>query len=318
MTSAPLTIATTFEPGLVARLRAHPTAPEVWSFPIGRKTWLVPPSADVLFTYARDFVGFPVEPPPGWPFSLRWIQIATTGVDAFPDWLFVGPPVTCGRHIASENIAEFVLALLLQDEKRLDSLRITSRAGWHKPPIGTLSGRTVGLLGGGAIGQAVARRLTGFGTRIVGLRNRPPSSDAGEIIEWQPSLEALMRQSDHLIVALPQTSLTQNILNRRSLAWAKPGLHLVNVSRGGLIDNNALLEALDAGFVRRASLDVTMPEPLPEGHPFYTHSKVFLTPHQSWYSDDYEDRIWAKVSDNLQRFVDGRELRDVVIPERGY
>ncbi|MBB6255321.1 NAD(P)-dependent oxidoreductase [Nitrospirillum iridis] len=312
-----LTIATTFEPGLVERLRAHPAKPEVWTFPAGHPPWEVPPFADALFTYARDFVGYPAEKPAGWPFALRWIQVATAGVDAFPGWLFAGPPVTCGRHIASENIAEFVLALLLQDEKGLDRIRITSRAAWRQPPIGTLEGKTVGLLGVGAIGQAVARRLAGFGVRLIGLRRQSPASSDG-LVEWQPSLEALMRQSDHLIVALPLTPLTRNIINRHSLAWAKPGLHLVNVSRGGLVDQDDLLSALDAGVVRAASLDVTVPEPLPDGHPFYTHPAVRLTPHLSWYSTDYEDRIWAKVSDNLQRFLEGRDLLDVVSPDRGY
>ena len=153
--------------------------------------------------------------------------------------------------------------------------------------------------------------------RIAVLRRtgteRPP-----EDVEWVPDPGALAALSDHLVLALPLTPATRGIVDAAVLARSKPGLHLVNVARGALVDQEALLAALDRGRVGFASLDVTEPEPLPEGHPFYTHAQVRLTPHMSWSGGDTQARLIRKILENLDAFVDGRPLHDIVDPILGY
>jgi phosphoglycerate dehydrogenase-like enzyme len=127
-----------------------------------------------------------------------------------------------------------------------------------------------------------------------------------------------MARSDHLVIAAPLTQETRGIFDAAVFASAKPGLHLINVARGEIIDQAALLAALDSGHVAATTLDVTAPEPLPAGHPFYAHPKVRLTPHSGWTSDENADRLTEKLLGNLDRFLAGKPLLDVVNIERGY
>ena len=127
-----------------------------------------------------------------------------------------------------------------------------------------------------------------------------------------------MAASDHLVLALPLTEETRGVVNAEMLATAKPGLHLINVARGPLIDQEALVAALDAGTIAAATLDVATPEPLPAGHPFYSHPAIRLTPHVSGMSEDNEDRLTARLLDNLDRFLEGKPVPGIVDPVRRY
>jgi phosphoglycerate dehydrogenase-like enzyme len=131
-----------------------------------------------------------------------------------------------------------------------------------------------------------------------------------------PSLEALLSTSDHVVLAAPATPDTRHLIDGQALAHAKPGLHLVNVARGSLVDQDALLSALDQGRLGRASLDVTEPEPLPTGHPLYTHPKAFLSPHTSAISPLQQQELAARFAENLARYERGEALIDEIGPER--
>jgi phosphoglycerate dehydrogenase-like enzyme len=120
------------------------------------------------------------------------------------------------------------------------------------------------------------------------------------------------------VLCAPSTPETDRVIDAGVLAAAKPGLHIVNVARGCLLDHEALLRALDQGLVGKATLDVTEPEPLPAGHPFYSHPRVRLTPHMAWYSATHHHRLTEKLLENLGRFSRGEELVDVVDPAKGY
>ncbi|MES2942240.1 MAG: NAD(P)-dependent oxidoreductase [Pseudomonadota bacterium] len=155
--------------------------------------------------------------------------------------------------------------------------------------------------------------------KVVALRRSATGSDVGiGGTEFVASLPELLAQSDHAVLALPLTAHTRHIINTQSLAHAKPGLHLVNIARGALIDQPALLQALDEGRLSRATLDVTYPEPLPDGHPLYHHPRVRLTPHISWSADGTAVVTARKFVDKLARFVAGQELDDQVDFFRGY
>src|SRR5262249_28516543 len=153
----------------------------------------------------------------------------------------------------------------------------------NQADLGTLEGKTLGIVGLGAIGTAVARLAEPFGMRIVGLR-RTAAPAPRPSIEVMTSLTALLNGADHVVISAPATPATRHLIDADALASMKPGTHLVNVARGSLVDQDALVAALDAGRLGRATLDVVEPEPLPPGHPLYTHERVRLTPHVSWSS----------------------------------
>ncbi|MBB2205828.1 NAD(P)-dependent oxidoreductase [Gluconacetobacter takamatsuzukensis] len=283
--------------------------------------------ADILVTGPfAAWKNAPADPPPGWGRGPRWVQIVSAGVDAFPDWLLRDRVVTCGRGNAAVPIAEYVLAALLLHEKRFDALRPASAAEWRAQAgplqrgvtLGSLEGRTVGLAGYGAIGHAVAARARAFGMRVLAWRSRPWTAEETALVEPAASLGELAARADHLVLALPLTARTRNIVDGPLLAGAKPGLHLVNVARGGLVDEAALLAALDAGRIGAATLDVTSQEPLPDGHPFYRHPRVRLTPHVSWSGPEVAAAGTRRIEENIARFLAGEPLLDVVDPVRGY
>jgi len=250
--------------------------------------------------------------------GVRWIHTIGTGVDRFPLGAVGDRILTCSRGASAIPIAEWTLAMLLAFEKRLPESWIASPPErWNQAELGGLHGRTLGLVGLGGIGAAVATRARAFGMRVVGLRRSPgPSPIAG--VEIAPGLESLLAGSDHVVIAASATPETHHLIGREALARMKPGVHLVNVSRGSLVDQDALREALDGGQVARASLDVCDPEPLPEGHWLYSHPRVRLSPHISWSAPGALERLFATFAENLRRWRLGLPLEGRVDVERGY
>jgi phosphoglycerate dehydrogenase-like enzyme len=294
-----------------AALVEHWSRPLIIDHPADRAAWEVAPEADVLLT--RPLAGWnkaPGEKPVGWPFGLRWIQTASTGVDFFPAWLLDGPVVTVGRGISADPIAEYVLAAILGFEKRIHAIRPRSRAEWKIAPLGSLSGKTIGIAGFGAIGRAVAERVKPFGVDIKVLRRSAWPYVLPGILPVD-SIEQLVEVSDHLVLALPATTKTTRLINAEVLARAKTSLHLINVARGKIIDQRALLHALDEGRIAGATLDVTDPEPPLDGDPIYDHPKVVLTPHVSWAGGEDVKRLADKTLVNLDAYAHGVALADV-------
>ncbi len=250
--------------------------------------------------------------------GVRWVHAYGTGVDAFPFEALGDRPLTCSRGASAIPIAEWVLAMMLAAEKNLPDAWVREPPErWNIQPLGTLHGRTLGLVGIGGIGQAVATRALCFGMRVVALRRTGrPSPVPG--VEITRSLPELLACSDHLVIAAPATAKTSHLLDREALALVKPGVHLVNVARGELVDQEALREALDDGRVSRASLDVVTPEPLPAGHWLYRHEKVRLSPHTSWAAPGALDVLLDPFIENLRRYRAGEALLHRVDVEEGY
>ncbi|MCU1717080.1 D-isomer specific 2-hydroxyacid dehydrogenase family protein [Pseudomonas sp. 5P_3.1_Bac2] len=274
--------------------------------------------ADVLILRPINVRGRRVDqPPPGWPWSVRWVQLLSSGIDFYPDWLFNGPPVTTARGVSAHLIAEFALAAILAAAKKLPDLWVKDER-WQFSQLQPVRGRTLGILGFGSIGQALAQKASALDMRVLVL-NRSGSSQPGQThVQVATSLEQLFAESDHLVLAVPLTAQTRGLINRQVLANAKPGLHLINIARGGLLDQQALLEALEAGWVGRATLDVTEPEPLPAGHPLYQHPQVFISPHTCALSSEGPAEFISSFSENFQRFSDGLPLHNLVDFQRGY
>ena len=216
--------------------------------------------------------------------GIRWVHVLGAGIDGFPLNAVGDRILTCSRGAAAPAIAEFVLATMLAFEKRLPEVWVTEPPDrWNSASLGGLQGRTVGIVGLGSIGTEVARRALAFDMDVVAVRRRDlPAPLAG--ITLTGDLGVLLTASDHVVIAAPATARTEHLIDAPALARMRPGAHLVNVARGSLVDQDALLVALDEGRLARATLDVVDPEPLPTGHRLYGHDRVRLSPHVSWSS----------------------------------
>lgn len=249
--------------------------------------------------------------------EIRWVHVLSTGVDGFPFDLMEGRVLTCSRGASSVAISEFVLAAMLAFEKDLPEQWISDPEHWHDAHLGQLLGKKLGLIGIGAIGVAVATRALAFGMDVVAYRRTSaPSPLPGVTIEV--SLETLLASVDHVVVAAPATPATNHLLNAKSFAALKPGSHMINISRGALIDQDELLLALDEGRLSMATLDVTDPEPLPAGHPLYMHPRVRISPHVSWSSPETMRRSVELLKENVSSYLKGEELNGVVDLATGY
>lgn len=310
-----LVIASQFGPDVNARL-AERTGARVHDVPPGPLLDL--PRADVLFALpAPKGQTLKEAPRPANWDAVRWVQLASAGIDYYPDWLFDGPVVTTARGTASVAIAEYVLAAILSDAKRIPEIWLDDASDWRRIQLGVVQATTLGLYGFGSIGREVARRALALGMRVLAVRRSgAPFEVAG--VEAVDGIEALLARADHVVLAAPATPATRHAINAATLAHARPGLHLINIARGSLVDHDALGEALDAGRVRLATLDVTEPEPLPAGHPFYRDPRVRLSPHISPSSDRIVPALIDKFLHNLDAFRSGRPLADVVDAARGY
>lgn len=314
-----LVVASQLEPDFNAGLAALPFAPTVVPAPAG-EPWQAAAQADVLvvrpspeWRALRDKA-----PPPAWPGKLRWVCSASAGIDFYPSWLLDAPLVTCGRGTASEEIADYVIAAIYLRAKDLAGAAIRSAADWRFVPLGRFAGSTVGVVGLGAIGQAVAQRAVALGARVVAVRRGSAGAVTPDGVELLDSVAAVVGQADHIVVSVPATPQTRHLFDRALLEKVKPGAHLINVARGSIVDQDALIAALGAGRLAFATLDVTDPEPLPDGHPLYLHPQVRLTPHISSNYQAVRHRLLEKLSRDLTRFAQGEQPSDVVDPERGY
>lgn len=276
----------------------------------------LPAQATVFFAAPAREIPLPA---PGtrapWTANVQWIQLLTAGADGYPSFYFEVPRVTSSRGPSARPVAEFALAAVFAHAKRIPQVWIHNPVDWKPQTLGILEGSTLGIVGYGAIGQLMATLGQAMGMRVIVARRQP--ADPGSGIEVMP-VGDVMARSDHVVIAAALTPQTRHMIGRDALRTCKRGLHLVNVARGPLIDDEALLEALDDGRIARATLDVTEPEPLPAGHRFYSHPSVRLSPHMSAYDPAVFQRLTDAFSQNLERFVRGEPLHNVVDPGRGY
>jgi phosphoglycerate dehydrogenase-like enzyme len=240
--------------------------------------------------------------------------VTVTGVDEFPLDELRGTVLTNNRGGAAAPISEWVLAMMLAFEKDLPRSWIDEPTEqWYVAPLGTLQGRRLALLGLGSIGEAVARKALAFEMSVVAMRrsDRPSPVDGAELVD---SLEQLVHDADHLVIAAPLTDSTRHLIDEHAFSLMTPGVHLVNVSRGGIVDQDALHRALDGDIVACASLDAVDPEPPPNGDWLYSHPKVRLSPHISNNSPLAFDLMMAIFWSEVRRRLDRQPLHNIVDP----
>ena len=274
------------------------------------------PSGEVLLTSPQGVDGLAEILSRG----VRWVHVVGTGVDRFPMELLDDQILTCSRGASSVPISEWVVAHILAEAKRLPEAWITEKPKrWFFPqnPAATLVGQKLAIVGLGAIAAETAKRAMAFGMEVKALRRTDkPAPLPG--IQVATSPEELVAEADCLLVACALTEATREIVDEKTLAACKPGLHLLNAARGEIIKESALRQALDNGIVERASLDTATDEPLPEGHWMFSHPKVRLTPHISWSEPGALERLLEDFHRNLTRWQNGTPLEGTVDLQAGY
>jgi phosphoglycerate dehydrogenase-like enzyme len=249
--------------------------------------------------------------------EIQWVHVLQTGVDGFAFDVIEHKILTCSRGASSVAISEFVLAAMLAFEKRIPEIWITGPGGWTDIELGQLAGRTLGLVGIGAIGTATATRALAFGMQVRAYRRTKAVSPISDVVVVA-DLGDLLGAADHLVIAAPATNETRHLFDSAAFASMKPGAHLVNVSRGSIVSQQALLDALDSGKVASATLDVTDPEPLTEGHPLYSHPRVRISPHVSWSAPATLRRSMELFEENFRRYAAHQPLESIVDTLAGY
>lgn len=254
--------------------------------------------------------------------NLRWVHYSPTGVEHLPLGLFRERNVvlTNGAGLYAQPIAEHVVMCMLAARLNLlGVLRAQAAATWM-PDVESdqeLSGSVALILGYGQLGRAVAARLIALGVTVLAARRSGELDRSCGVVPanaWRDRLP----DADFLVLTLPSTRETHTIIGAAELAAMKPGAWLVNVARGNLVDEPALLDALSAGRLGGAVLDAFVQEPLPAEHPLWQLENVIISPHSSWRSSRLDERQVELFGDNLERFLDGRSLRNVVDLEAGY
>ncbi|KRV48670.1 hypothetical protein AQ490_24365 [Wenjunlia vitaminophila] len=262
--------------------------------------------------------------PPEWVRSserLRWLQLASVGVDAYLplDWGTLGRRLTVTnlRGVFADPVAETCLAGVLAHLRGIDTLvRCRTTHTWDKlrlrPRLRLLTGTVVLVLGTGTISQRLCALLEPFGCTVERY-----GRTSGEIRTTQ-ELEARLPSADVVVALLPDTPGTRGLLDARRLGLLKPGALFVNAGRGSVVDEEALVAALDSGRLGGAVLDVTQQEPLPDGHPLWDCPNTILTQHTAGGSDQEAARVLDIFTDNWRRYVGGEPLGGVVDWSLGY
>ena len=261
-----------------------------------------------------------------WPRATRavWIHSMAAGLDhlLFPELVESPAALTNGRGVFSQSLAEFAIGAVLffaKDFRRM--LRSQARGAWEPFDVEVVGGRTLGIVGYGDIGRAVARRARSLDMRVLALRREPARSAGDPLLDQVFAPEArfdLLARSDYVVVSAPLTDETRGLLGRPEIAALKPSAVVVNVGRGPVIFEPALVEALERGRIRGAALDVFETEPLPPGHPFYRLENVLLSPHCADHTGDWLDQAVDFFIESFERFRKGAPLQNVVDKRKGY
>ncbi|MBI2846708.1 MAG: D-2-hydroxyacid dehydrogenase [Chloroflexi bacterium] len=277
--------------------------------------------AEVLFT--RHLPGNLIKRAP----KLRWIQLAGAGIDFFlgTETMESDVVLTNASGASAIPIAEFVIGYMIMFVKQCPDLFAHKRERlWQRRTynVSELFGKTIGIVGLGSIGKEVARLANAFGMRVIATR-RSAVAESDRIANVDTLLPRnallnLLAKSDFVVLCVPLTTETSKMIGERDLKAMKRTAYLINIARGSVVDEQALIRALKEGWIAGAALDVFEVEPLPKESPLWDLPNVILSPHISGTSDRFEERVTDIFCENLKRYLAGKELTNVVDKARGY
>ena len=250
----------------------------------------------------------------------HWIANGGAGTDHFGTWDTDKITVTNAAGVAADMMAEYVMGGFLHFTLDVPGLLADASNGiWNaKRTVVPLKGKTLLIVGLGHTGRAIAQKAKAFGMHIIGTRARPQPMEHVDDVLRADQLTAALARADFVAVATPLTAQTRNLIGADQFSAMKPGVILADVSRGGVVDQRALLDALCSGHVAGAALDVFETEPLSKDSPFWTQETVLISPHCSSVYDGWDLASFDLFLDNLARFQTGQPLLNVVDPTRGY
>jgi phosphoglycerate dehydrogenase-like enzyme len=285
------------------------------------------PDAEILCSYTIPVNWRTLAP------RLRWLQFPGAGVDSLASTGLLdkdsGVIVTTAAGIHATTISEYVFGSMLMFNRnwpqmvRLQDEHVWARsATWYHLGGRELAGQALGIVGLGSIGRRIAQLGHAFGMRVLGTRRSIPNQgdhepDVDHIFPLE-QLHELLRLSDYVVIAVPLTRETEKLIGEGELRIMRRNTYLVNIARGRVIDEKALIRALRERWIAGAGLDVTEEEPLPSESPLYSMPNVILTPHISGNSAHYDTRLAALFADNLKRFRTGQQLQNRYDSSRGY
>lgn len=249
---------------------------------------------------------------------IEWVQLPSAGVEGWfaSGALSTAKVFTSATGSYAETVAEQTLALMIAGVRRLPEL--ARQQTWVRTRAGTMFDSTVGIVGCGGIGRALIPLLEPFRCRILAI-TRSGSPVPGAAATYTPDrLDDVLRESAFVVIGAPATADTRHLIGKHELGVMPKDAYLVNIARGLLIDTDALVEALDSGEIAGAGLDVTDPEPLPDGHPLWTQPRALITPHSANPQHLLVPQLARRVHDNVVRFLAGEQLEGVIDLDRGY
>jgi phosphoglycerate dehydrogenase-like enzyme len=256
---------------------------------------------------------------------LRWIQASSAGVE----WMWRVPGladsdilVTNMRGAHAVTIAEHTFAMLLTHTRGIPQFQRNQQDhNWGRQGINltTLKGLTMGIVGFGNIGRAIGRRAAAFEMRVLAVDAEPGAPGDGVAEVWPLSrLDDMLREIDVLVISAPWTPSSKDMIGKAQIARMKRGSYILQMSRGSIVNEAALVDALEEGHIAGGGLDVTATEPLPVGDPLWTAPNLIVTPHSSAMSPLTTNLVWSILSENLARFQRGEELMNLVDKRRGW
>jgi len=246
--------------------------------------------------------------------KLKWIQALGTGIDNIVDLPSLGPEVlvTNIRGIHGAPVSEATIAYMLSLARDLPrSTRAQDRGEWERWPARLLDGATIGILGVGLIAEYLAPICKQFGMTVIGISGSPRPAKGFDKVVARADLLKVVPELDFLVALAPLTPETRGIVGAKVLAAMKPSADLVNVARGGVVDETALMATLEGGKIAGAALDVYSQEPLPPESPLWKTKNVTLFPHLGGFSVGYEDRAMPTIEGNMRKFFAG-DLKNMI------
>ena len=251
--------------------------------------------------------------------SVKWVSVAGSGTDHLQPWNPDRVKVTNSAGVAADMMAEYAMAGMLHFSLNLDRFRQgQQRRKWISGKVAPVQGKTVLIIGLGPTGQAVARKCKLFNLATLGVRARPRQTQSVDRVYGVDALPELWARADFIVLCVPRLESTFKLVNSSAFDAMKPDAVLIDVSRGGVTDESALVSALDTGRIRGAVLDVFETEPLPQDNPLWRYENVILTPHCSSVYDGWLEKSAQMFSENLSRYRGGEPLMNEVDPARGY
>jgi Phosphoglycerate dehydrogenase and related dehydrogenases len=274
-----------------------------------------PTEYDELLPEARIISGFEIDAETvDRATNLEMFACTFAGTDHLPLDAFAANDVqvTNASGVHGPNAAEQVLAYVLSFARSLDRGWKQSQAGtWSHYQTDELYDSTVTVVGMGSIGGAILDRLAPFGVETIGVRNSPSKGGTADEVVGIEQVPEILPRTDYLVLACPLTEQTAQLVDETALEQMPPDSVLVNIARGAVVDTDALLAALQTNELRGAALDVTDPEPLPDGHPLWSHDNCLITPHNAGHTPRYWDRMADIIADNIDRLDTDEPLRNL-------